>query len=502
MSFYRIKNVFLKGTLATILLSLVCKTIYGEPWLAPGDILMRSDLQLLSDVGILRVPINTWPLSLANIASEIDDASLIEGDFLVAQALKRIQDRINVESRVNDPKVSNVIRLSGKPSAIRTFEDTPRAEAEVGGSISWLGKRFAIKAVGRRVSNSLDDDSVHLDGSYIGVAAGNWMLSLGYPERWWGPGWDGSLILSTNARPAPQISIQRNISTPFTTKWLKWIGPWSLTSFFQQLDDKRVIEDAVLFGLRMTARPTDDLEIGLSRTAQWCGTGRSCSANTFMDLLLGHDNPGVNIDESQEPGNQLAGLDFRWTSPIGDLPYASYLQWIGEDTRQGGPQIGSWIRQFGVEFWGVVPGLNWRHRSHVEWADTICREGGFGRGKKKPGCAYNHPRMYATGYRYNGLSIGHGIDTDSLSSSIGSVLIDDHGNSINLLARFMDINREREKNPLSSLGQEISELSVSYNRRFSLGTATIGLVYSRLRENVVSAEENSSLEWWAGFQMN
>ncbi len=41
------------------------------------------------------------------------------------------------------------------------------------------------------------------DGSYLGVNVGNFMLSAGYIERWWGPGWDGSLILSTNARPIP-----------------------------------------------------------------------------------------------------------------------------------------------------------------------------------------------------------------------------------------------------------------------------------------------------------
>ncbi len=500
--FYQGDNIFLRRTFTAILICLTGMPVYGEPWLAPGDLLIRSDLQLLSDVGMLRTPINTWPLSLASIDAELNGVNILENDFVVIQALQRVQARINQESRMHTPKISNSIRVSSKPEIIRAFEDTPRAEGQIGGSISWLGERFAVKVQGRRVSNPLDNDSVHLDGSYVGVVAGNWMLSMGYQERWWGPGWDGSLILSTNARPAPQLSIQRNITRPFTSKWLKWIGPWSLTSFFQQLDDERVIDDTVLFGMRMTAKPTDDLEIGLSRTAQWCGASRPCDANTFLDLLLGHDNPGVNIDESQEPGNQLAGLDVRWTSPLGNFPYATYLQWIGEDTRQGGPQIGSWIRQFGFEFWGIIPGINWRHRSHIEWADTICREGGFGRGKKKPGCAYNHPRMYVSGYRYHGLSIGHGIDTGSSSSSIGSTLIDNNGNSVNLLARFMDINRYGEKNPLSSVAQENTQLSISYNKQFSLGTGTIGLAYSRIKDSVVDTGINSNVEWWAGFQMN
>ena len=52
------------------------------------------------------------------------------------------------------------------------------------------------------------------------------MLSAGYMERWWGPGWDGSLILSTNARPIPSVTLERNYTDPFKTKWLSWIGPW------------------------------------------------------------------------------------------------------------------------------------------------------------------------------------------------------------------------------------------------------------------------------------
>ena len=63
---------------------------------------------------------------------------------------------------------------------------------------------------------------------------GNWSASLGKVDRWWGPGWDGSLILSTNARPIPAISLDRRIAEPFENKWLSWIGPWSFHSFIGQ----------------------------------------------------------------------------------------------------------------------------------------------------------------------------------------------------------------------------------------------------------------------------
>ena len=496
----RLNNSILNMMVIAAVVFLVYKPALAEPWLSPGDMLIRSDLQLLSDVGLLQVPLTTWPLSLANINDALQDVDVSKSNPMVLQSLQRIRYRLATESNINKVKISSAINVSSQPSIMRTFEDKPRTKGEVGGGISWVGERFAINAQGRRVSSPLDNESFRPDGSYIGAAVGNWMLAAGYQERWWGPGWDGSLILSTNARPGPQVSIQRNRTMPFNSDWLRWIGPWSMTSFFEKLNDERVVQDAILFGLRVTVMPVEGLEIGLSRTAQWCGSGRPCGASTFVDLLLGHDNVGVNIEASQEPGNQLGGIDVRWTSPIGDSPYATYLQWIGEDTRQGGPQIGSWIRQLGVEFWGLIPGLNFQHRSHIEWADTMCREGGIGLSKKKPGCAYNHGRVYETGYRYHGESIGHGIDTDSLSSSIGSTLIDPQGNSVSLLARYIELNREAQHNPLSSVAEEIAEVSVSYNRQLDLGMASIGVVYSRRRGSMVDASSRSDIEWWVGFQ--
>ena len=115
-----------------------------------------------------------------------------------------------------------------------------------------------------------------------------------------------------------------------------------------QLDDPRTANDALIFGLRGSFRPVKGLEIGLSRAAQWCGDGRPCDGGTFLDLLAGNDNQGVNVAPEDEPGNQLGGIDIRWVLP-GQMPVAAYMQWIGEDGRSGGGIIGSWMRQLGLE---------------------------------------------------------------------------------------------------------------------------------------------------------
>ncbi len=458
------------------LIAVPTRAALAEPWLAPGDAVLRSDLTTLGDAGVLRAPLTTWPLPWGEIAADVRDASVagLRGDELLA--LERVRARASVETRVRD-WTANVRASAGEsPTIVRSFASTPRSEGELGAGLSGTGSRFAVRLNAVRAWNATDGDSVRLDGSYIGLTLGNWMLSAGYPERWWGPGWDGSLILSTNARPPPQLAINRNFSTPFRQRWLQWLGPWSLTSFMGQLDDDgRVVDDPLLFGVRVSAKPLPQFEFGLSRTAQWCGDGRSCDSDAFFNLLVGRDNRGVNVGEDEEPGNQLAGFDLRWALPFERVPTAVYFQWIGEDSRQGGPQIGSWLREAGVEFTGTAFGDDWQHRSFFEYADTSCQEGGGGFGGLKLGCAYVHG-IYQTGYRYHGRNLGHSIDGDGTSLSLGSVLTRDD-RAWRFSARHAELNRAgvSGNHTLSATPHELTELAVEHSRRLGIGTLRASL---------------------------
>jgi len=38
--------------------------VAGEPWLAPGNMQARHDLQMLVDDGILELPVSGWPIAV------------------------------------------------------------------------------------------------------------------------------------------------------------------------------------------------------------------------------------------------------------------------------------------------------------------------------------------------------------------------------------------------------------------------------------------------------
>jgi hypothetical protein len=445
--------------------------VSAEPWLAPGDASLRSDLATLADAGVLQAPLTTWPMPWSEIAADVRDASLAGLSGVELLALERVRTQAGLETRVREWTANVSASASQSPTVVRGFATSPRSEGEIGGGLSGTGSRFAVRLNAVRAWRPTDGDSVRLDGSYVGMTIGNWMLSAGYPERWWGPGWDGSLILSTNARPPPQLAINRNFSTPFRQRWLEWLGPWSLTSFMGELDDEgRVVDEPLLFGVRISAKPLPQFEFGLSRTAQWCGDGRTCNADTFADLLLGRDNRGVNVSEDEEPGNQLGGFDLRWALPFERVPTALYFQWIGEDTRQGGPQIGSWLREAGVEFSGTAFGDAWRHRSYFEYADSACQEGGGGFGGLKLACAYVHG-IYQTGYRYQGRSLGHSVDGDGTSLSVGSILLRDD-RAWRFSARHAKLNRAGVSafHTLAAAPHKLTEAAVEHSRPLGIGT--------------------------------
>jgi len=490
------------GTLTRSLLLVIAGcwlmvTAEAEPWAGPGNTRLRNDLQLLNDTGVINIPLTAWPVPWGDIYISLAEGRISGLSPDVRAAYSRVRSLARDELADGRALFEFAVGGAENPRIVRSFENTPREEGEITAGVSWVGERFAFNLRGTYVDNPLDGDDVRPDGSYVGMALGNWMLTAGWQERWWGPGRDGGTILSTNARPMPSIGIQRIASLPSESKWFRWMGPWTLTSFMGHMDDERVIKDGLLWGFRFSMRPLRGLEIGLSRAAQWCGDGRDCDLKTFLRLLNGSDNREANVDPEDEPGNQLGGIDIRWTLPR-QTPLALYMQWIAEDTRKTGSQLHHWLRQVGVEYWGTIGDAS--HRTHIEVVDSSARLGAFGEGSPVANSAYNHS-IFLTGYRYNGRSIGHSMDGDGLSYSLGSTLVQSAGQTWNLSLRHIEINRRGSpdsRHTLSATPQELTDIQISHERLFAFGRIYAGIGYSRLVDELTgqqSSEVSGFVRW-------
>jgi hypothetical protein len=466
----------------------------AEPWLAPGDEALRSDIQLLADAGILRGPVTTWPISWPDVARDALAATGNGLDESTAAALIRVQRLSRAASSRGYAGAG--VRVSGAldPSQLRTFADTPREEGELSLRASWVTDHFAVNLQGSVVVDPSDGKQWRADGSYIGVNFGNYMLSVGMMERWWGPGWDGSLVLSTNARPIPAVTLERNYTDPFESKWLKWIGPWRASIALGEAEEHDVaVPNVRILEARVNFKPRPWLEFGLSRTAQFCGGDRTCDWNTFMDMLVGRDNTAEGDDPLQEPGNQMAGYDMRMRSPWKALPMAFYTQWIGEDEAGGFPS--KFIGQFGLEYWGSSRLGGYRLRA--EYSDTTSV---FTSDAPEFNTAYRH-NIYPQGYAYRGRIIGHSLDNDSRMFSVAGLLIRDNGDMLSLEFRRAKVNRDGTgTHAISQVPLDLDNVELRYSRGLFGGKIAAGIGYD---DPAVQPDSSSGVHgfvtWQQGF---
>jgi hypothetical protein len=471
-----------------------CAAVRADPWLAPGDEGVRNDVQLLADAGLLRGPVTTWPMSWPDIARDALAAQISDLDENTAAALLRVQ-RLARDASASGYAGSG-LRVSGahQPPQLRTFADSPREEGEVAIRAGWLGDHLALNLQGAYVIDPDDGKKFRADDSYLGINIGNFMISAGLMQRWWGPGWDGSLILSTNARPIPTVTLERNYTDPFKTKLLSWIGPWRASIAVGEAESHDVAVANVRFlAARVNFKPRPWLEFGLTRTAQWCGGERDCGWKTFTDLLIGRDNQVTDGGPAaDQPGNQMAGYDFRARSPWRALPLAVYSQWIGEDEAGGLPA--KFIGLFGLETWGSSSLGGWRLRA--EYSDTACN---FTRQEPIYGCAYRNS-LYPQGYAYRGRSIGHTIDNDSRMFTVAGLLTRVNGDVLSVALRRVSVNRDGGPHPISDVPLDLDNVELRYSRVLGAGKIGAAIGFEDPAIGVKSSSRvHTFVTWQQGF---
>jgi hypothetical protein len=431
-------------------------------WFESGDTRLRLDLQLLNDARVIRIPLNQWPLpreavmyALANAKQHFAVNSAVEA------ALNRVRERVAMpRSRAS----FGARAIVGTAGLWRSFETVGREEGELGGFASYDGDRVAVSANVVAVTSPADNEAVRADGSHATLKLGNWLISANALERWWGPGHEGSLILSNNARPMPTLMIERAAAKPFENWLLHWLGPWRMSFGVSQMEDHRQDIDAPLFmAWRVAIMPFTDIELGFSRTAQFCGKQLECNLNVFGNLIAGNDNVGIDATPENEPGNQMAGFDLRWNSPLGNLPYALYAQAIGEDESSYLPA--KYIMQYGLEGWRpLADGA--LLQMFAEYSTTTC-SASTSRGPYY-NCAYNQGRFSVEGYRYRGRVIGMSSDRDSENYAVGATFSESGGDLWSITVRQSRLNRDDftdTRNLVSSVPADYHALDLGWSGR-------------------------------------
>lgn len=475
-----------KGLLVVIF-SYLSYPLMAEPWIDTRDAYLRADIEMLADIGIITVPISTYPLAWAGIIKNIDQVNISQ----VPAEYKDIYWRVKRAGKeAISHKANRELRVSASNSeqAFRSFGDSRREQGELSGRNYQLTKNFAWNIEVTQVYDPRDNEKTRYDGSYIAGIYDNWILAAGAIEKWWGPSWDSSNILSNNARPPLGVMLQRNYSEASKLPLLEWIGAWTFNVFAAKLDDERFLDDAQLTGVAFNFKPHDSVEIGLRASALWGGEGRTNSFESFVDNFIANEScilspspsPYICNSDYSDTGDRIAGIDFRWKIP-GQYPIVIYGSGYGEDDRKFLPSKN--VTQFGITSSFFV--RNSRLKWFVEASDTK-----LGSGNE----AYES-QVYQTGFRYYGRSIGSTYDNDSNVISLGILGHINRRNKFSVKASNMRINRDGlnlsdiARHTISSSEQNVSRLELKwFHKTNQYGEFDISLDYFDEESDLVKSQ--------------
>lgn len=470
---------------------------WADPWLTPGNVQLRQDIELLVDTDVINTPVTTWPIPWGSVAAElagVDSTRLSPAQQL---AYRRLLVRVRAVQTGGSHIGYKLAAAPGRP-ALRWFKHTPRGKEAVGGSFAGYNGNLAFRFDVTAVYGDRDHQRVRFDGSYLSVALGNWILTAGQIPQYWGPAWSGSLILGGNARPVPGISLSRNSAEPFDTPVLSWLGPWTFTTFIGRLDGNRYISHPYLIGMRFVFRPLSGVEIGLSRVMQFGGGGRRQDWSCFWDAMLGRTNPPGDSNR-YDCASQMAAIDARFHIPETRLTF--YGQMGARDTSHLG--LTKWTDLLGLSMWGDIGNNGANYRAFIEYANTTVNS----YKEPEPNIEYEN-YIYQSGYRYRGFSLGYPTDNDSELWTLGLTLQGSDNGQLTFIFRHGSLNRDNTNgnepwggNTLAPDRTALDGLDVYFRPSFLGGHISVGAGITRWAPVDLPAQTglHAQIIWQKGF---
>jgi hypothetical protein len=157
-------------------------------------------------------------------------------------------------------------------------------------------------------------DQFRLLDTYVAVNMAGWDFTFGRQSLWWGPGDSTSLIFSDNAVPIYMARASR--ITPFKLPWIFGkLGPMKIDLFYGQLAGNEFPPRPLIHGEKITFKPTPNVELGFSRTAEFGGEGRALTPAAIANSYFSFVSSGQGYASNNNPGKRTGGFDFSYRLP-------------------------------------------------------------------------------------------------------------------------------------------------------------------------------------------
>ncbi|MCX7125359.1 MAG: hypothetical protein NTU49_06360 [Gammaproteobacteria bacterium] len=441
--FYKFKRAFY-----FLFLLFIASTAFAGPWLLPGNLGVKSDIDLLADAGLIKAPVMTWPIAWVNIGPELlspeTKAKLPKEPAAVQEAYQRI---VTLYQQSYQPyKIQTAAYASGsnKLNPFRTFQYQPYADFASGVSAAYQMKHFAdsLNISYYNAPNQSYSPYAHIDNSYAYFLFGNWAIGFDQFNRWWGPGYSDSMILSQNAEPFPALGIQRMDAEAFKTKWLHWIGPWSVSSVVSEngpVDYPYVnaTDNDLFWFTNITFRPLQSLQFDVTRNVLFSGRERPLTGPMLLNLITLQDSYEKSMSAQNAPGSEEWEVGTNLSlDPMFHIPVNFYSQttFMCEDPTFFIPLPDYTTYLLGIST--VTEVKSDRLRLYFEYENNITRFFMW-TGKIADANAYGDG---AYPYTYYNNILGSSLGANGVGYTLGAVLSESDGNSDTAMLRFLQLS--------------------------------------------------------------
>lgn len=302
-------NVYLSA------LVVIAAPAFASPWIESDDPLLRASIEMLFNQGVIKQPVNSYPLMWQGIAR---DLNAIEASSLPAQSQFAYQHVKHALANAKQSTSSGIrINYNGAPELQQSFGKRDQQKSGINSYGAITGNRVSAKVSVNYADEALDDEYTNYHGSYLAVLMGNWSVSAEQVSHWWGPSNDNALLLSNNASPMKGLRVNRANTQYVGPSWLSFIGNWQLTGIYaKQKPHLNSSEKGNYWAIRFASTPLAGLEIAFS------SAGSDYLTSTEID---------PNSLELRTSKQRLTSLDAKYSTSIANQPIAFYTELMGKN---------------------------------------------------------------------------------------------------------------------------------------------------------------------------
>lgn len=243
----RIEQFKLSIPLTSILL--VSCHAYSSPWIEANDPFLRSSMVALSDGTVLNGVTSTFPLRWSSV---VGDESSVDSSSGLNTESSHFNYALQT-ARLNRGNRRFAVSGSSKTLDNDWFADVNRDKWTAEASYEHLANSYAFRLNSSYLEHA-NDPELSFKHSYIALNAGRALLDVSMLPRWWGHGWNHSLILATSGN-----DLDVGLS------WIGdnlFLGVWSLNVVTSKLED---LDYEYRTSMRYASKLNSWLELGLTQ---------------------------------------------------------------------------------------------------------------------------------------------------------------------------------------------------------------------------------------------